>query len=49
MKCGAMNVNPEEAWSGNLVLDHMMFDSTVFGVQQDSDHTADDAEMSEFT
>lgn len=49
MKCGQTNVNDEECWKGMKEMDWMEFDSTVFGPQMDSDHVADEAEMSEFT
>lgn len=50
LKCGQFNVNPKEAWSDDTIpLETFDFDTTVFGPQQDAYHTADEAEMSEFT
>lgn len=49
MKTGVTNVNPVERWSDSSNLNYMEFDSDGFGIQQDSDHEADEAELTEPT
>jgi len=42
-------VNPVESWKDNSELSYMIMDSSMYGIQQDSDHDADEAELTEPT
>ena len=47
MKTGVTNVNRVESWTDDSKLNYMEFESDGFGIQQDSDHEADEAELTE--
>ena len=49
MKNGTSNLNKAEKWRNSESLDWMEMDSDGLGIQQDSDHDADEAKMSEFS
>lgn len=49
VKNGQANVNPSTSWRDSTPLTYMELDTDGYGIQQDSDHEADEAEMSEPT
>lgn len=49
IKQGARNMNPESAWFDNSQLRYMTLSTDNYGIQQDSDHEADQAFMTEFS
>lgn len=49
VKMGGANINSVEAWSGNTPLRYCKLSTLNLGIQQDSDHTIDEAELTEFS
>jgi len=49
VKNGQANVNPSSSWRDSTPLTYTELDTDGYGIQQDSDHEADEAEMSEPT
>jgi hypothetical protein len=49
VKMGGANINPAEAWSGNTPLRYCKLSTLNLGIQQDPDHTIDEAELTEFS
>lgn len=49
VKNGAGNINSASVWTNNEDLEYMQIDAKLYGIQQDSDHTADEAKMTEFS
>lgn len=49
VKNGAGNVNPNSSWIDDSDLSFMTISTKHYGIQQDSDHTADEAYMTEFS
>ena len=49
IKNGASNVNPRSSFYDNTDLTYFTMDTSRYGIQQDSDHTADEARMTEFS
>lgn len=47
IKSGATNVNPEEAWSGDMKLNYSYMPMDNYGVQNDNSHEADDSELAQ--
>lgn len=48
-KEGARNINPTSRFYDNTPLRYVQMDTYGYGVQMDSDHTADEAKMTEFS
>lgn len=49
VKNGAKNINPEEAWDGDLKLDYFEVDSDGLGMQMNADHDIVNSELTEFS
>lgn len=49
VKNGIGNINPSSSWSDNSELSYITLSTNNYGIQQDSDHTADEAKMTEFS
>lgn len=49
VKNGVGNINPTSSWYDNTEFSYMTIGSDTYGIQQDSDHTADEAHMTEFS
>lgn len=49
VKNGVGNINPLSAWYDDTDLNYITISSDYYGIQQDSDHTADEATMTEFS
>ena len=49
VKNGAGNINSVDRFFDDRPLDYMVIDTYLYGIQQDSDHTADEATLTEFT
>lgn len=49
IKRGQFNINPESAWEGNQKLSYITLDNKNLGKQQDPDHEADEAEVTEMS
>lgn len=49
VKNGIGNINPSSSWSDNTKLSYITLSTNNYGIQQDSDHTADEAKMTEFS
>lgn len=49
VKNGAGNINSVDKFFDDNPLDYMVIDTYLYGIQQDSDHTADEATLTEFT
>lgn len=49
VKMGAGNINPASSWKDNTPLNFCTIRTDQYGLQQDSDHPADEAEMTLFT
>lgn len=49
VKNGVGNINPTSSWYDNSEFSYMVIGSDTYGIQQDSDHTADEAHMTEFS
>lgn len=49
VKNGVGNINGKSAWYNDAELSYMTIDTNNYGIQQDSDHTADEAHMTEFS
>ena len=49
IKNGASNVNPRSSYYDNTDLTYFTMSTKRYGIQQDSDHTADEAKMTEFS
>ena len=49
VKNGAGNINSASVWTNNEDLEYMQIDAKLYGIQQNSDHTADEAKMTEFS
>ncbi len=49
VKNGVGNINDDSVWYNDSDLEYMQIDSKMYGIQQDSDHTADEAHMTEFS
>lgn len=49
IKNGAGNINPTSSWYDNSELSYVTIGTDTYGIQQDSDHTADEAHMTEFS
>lgn len=49
VKNGVGNINPTSSWYDDTEFSYMTIGSDTYGIQQDSDHTADEAHMTEFS
>lgn len=49
VKNGVGNINPTSSWYDDAEFSYMTIGSDTYGIQQDSDHTADEAHMTEFS
>lgn len=49
VKNGQSNVNQRESWKNGDPLNYMTISSKMYGIQQDSDHEADEAQLTEPT
>ena len=49
VKNGVGNINPTSSWYDDTEFSYMTIGSDTCGIQQDSDHTADEAHMTEFS
>lgn len=49
VKNGVGNINPTSSWYDDTEFSYMTIESDTYGIQQDSDHTADEAHMTEFS
>lgn len=49
VKNGIENINPSSSWSDDSKLSYITLSTNNYGIQQDSDHTADEAKMTEFS
>lgn len=49
VKNGVGNINPASSWYDDAEFSYMTIGSDTYGIQQDSDHTADEAHMTEFS
>lgn len=49
VKNGVGNINPTSSWYDDAEFSYMTIGSDTYGSQQDSDHTADEAHMTEFS
>lgn len=49
VKNGVGNINSTSSWYDNTEFSYMTIGSDTYGIQQDSDHTADEAHMTEFS
>lgn len=49
VKNGVGNINPTSSWYDNTEFSYITIGSDTYGIQQDSDHTADEAHMTEFS
>lgn len=49
VKNGVGNINPASSWYDDTEFSYMTISSDTYGIQQDSDHTADEAHMTEFS
>ena len=49
VKNGAKNINPEEAWKGDMDLMYFEVDSDGLGMQMNADHDIVDSELTEFS
>lgn len=49
VKNGVGNINPTSSWYDDTEFSYMIIGSDTYGIQQDSDHTADEAHMTEFS
>lgn len=49
VKNGVGNINPTSSWYDDTEFSYMTIESGTYGIQQDSDHTADEAHMTEFS
>ena len=49
VKNGVGNINPSTSWYDDSELSYMTISTKHYGIQQDSDHTADEAHMTEFS
>ncbi len=47
IKSGVTNVNPEEAWSGEMRLNYSYMPLDNYGVQNDNSHEADESELAQ--
>lgn len=49
VKNGVGNINPTSSWYDDTEFSYMTIGSDTYGIQQDSDHTANEAHMTEFS
>ena len=49
VKNGVGNINPTSSWYDDTEFSYITIGSDTYGIQQDSDHTADEAHMTEFS
>lgn len=49
VKNGVGNINPTSSWYDDTEFSYITIGSDTYGTQQDSDHTADEAHMTEFS
>ena len=49
VKNGVGNINPLSSWYDDVDLNYITVATDGYGIQQDSDHTADEAKMTEFS
>lgn len=49
VKNGVGNINPTSSWYDDAEFSYITIGSDTYGIQQDSDHTADEAHMTEFS